>query len=263
MEDLKVTLIQSDLHWRSIPANLASFEEKIWTVPEGQGLIVLPEMFTTGFTMEPDEVSEPANGNTYKWMRQMAAQTGSTMMGSAIIRESGMFYNRLIVAHPDGETVTYDKKHLFTLAGEHGSFTGGEERLVVEVNGWRIMPLICYDLRFPVWSRSQGSESRLYEYDLLVYVANWPTTRIQAWDTLLRARAIENISYAVGVNRVGVDGYEKDYSGHSAVYDYVGNTVVFLEEEERIKSVTLSKSQLSKFRDRFPFQADQDRFQLL
>ncbi len=263
MQDLKVTLIQADLHWRSIGANMAAFEEKIWKAPEGQDLIVLPEMFTTGFTMEPDEVSEPVNGNTYKWMRQMAAQSGATVLGSAIIKESGNYYNRLLIATPEGEIQYYDKKHLFTLAGEDGSFTAGERRVVIEVNGWKIMPLVCYDLRFPVWSRSQGSEEALYEYDVIVYVANWPTPRVQAWDTLLRARAIENIAYSIGVNRVGLDGYEKEYSGHSAVYDYVGNTMLFMDNEEGMQSVELSMDQLAKFRERFPFQEDQDRFQLL
>ncbi|MEM9324788.1 MAG: amidohydrolase [Bacteroidota bacterium] len=263
MSDLKVTLIQSDLHWRSISANLAAFEEKIWQIQEQQDLIVLPEMFTTGFTMEPEGVSEPVNGNTYKWLRQMAKQTKATVMGSAIIKTDHKYYNRLMVARPGEEIIHYDKKHLFTLAGEGGSFTAGEDRLIFEVKGWRIMPLICYDLRFPVWARSQGTSEQPYEYDLLVYVANWPTPRVQAWDTLLRARAIENLCYSIGVNRIGVDGYDKGYSGHSAAYDYVGDTVSYLGEEPGMSDVSLSMDQLLKFRERFPFQLDRDAFQLL
>ena len=260
MSQLKVALIQSDLHWQSADANLAQFEEKIWQIEGKPDLIVLPEMFTTGFTMEPQGLGEPVNGKSYKWMKQQAAQTKSVVLGSVIINEGGNFYNRLLVAFPDGKVLHYDKKHLFTLAGEDKEFSSGGIRLVFEWKGWKIMPLICYDLRFPVWSRSR-SESITYEYDMLIYCANWPKPRVQAWDKLLAARAIENQSFALGVNRVGVDGYGKEYSGHSAAYDFFGNQMAFSEKEE-ILEVALSKEELEKYRERFPFQKDADHFSM-
>ena len=258
---LKVALIQSDLHWRSIDANLAQFEEKIWQVSKGTDLIILPEMFTTGFTMEPKELAEPVNGKTYRWIKQQAEQSKSVVMGSAIIKEGGSFFNRLLIGFPDGKILHYDKKHLFTLAGEDEDFESGNSRLVFEWNDWKIMPLVCYDLRFPVWSRSSAGSGD-YEYDLLVYCANWPKPRIQAWDKLLAARAIENQSYTIGVNRVGIDGYGKEYSGHTAAYDFFGNEMV-LSESEEILELSLSKENLEKYRKRFPFQADADDFSIL
>lgn len=262
-EELKITLLQSDLHWRSADANLAAFEERIWKINEATDLIILPEMFTTGFTMEPEEVAEPVNSKTYRWLSQMAKQTKAVVMGSAIIQIQGDYFNRMIVALPDGGFHTYDKTHLFTLAGEDGSFSPGSQRTIFEVKGWTIMPQICYDLRFPVWSRSKSSDEQLYEYDLLVYSANWPVPRVQAWDSLLKARAIENASYCAGVNRIGTDGYGKDYCGHSAVYDFLGNTVMDLGENERTETTTLSSRALDEYREKFPFQKDADRFSLI
>ncbi len=263
MKNLKVSLIQSNLHWRAIGANLAAFEEKIWQIPEGMDLIILPEMFTTGFSMEPEDLAEPVNGHTYRWMKQMSAQTQAVVMGSAIIKEDGAFYNRLIMAYPEGKLLHYDKKHLFTLAGEDGQFKAGQQRLVAEVNGWKILPQVCYDLRFPVWSRSRGSEQSRYEYDLVVYCANWPNARIKSWDALLKARAIENSSYSIGVNRVGMDGYGKEYSGHSAAYDFLGEALVFAENDETTLNVELDASKLLAYRDRYPFQHDADDFKLI
>ena len=256
-----MTLIQSELHWQQVEANLAMFEEKIWKVEDKTDLIILPEMFTTGFSMEPQGLAEPVNGRTYKWMKQMAAQTGATVIGSAIIKEGQQYYNRLIVASPEGSVGHYDKKHLFTLAGEDGQFTPGNQRLIIEVNSWRILPLVCYDLRFPVWSRSRSSDERTYEYDLVLYCANWPSPRVNAWDALLKARAIENSAYCLGVNRIGIDGYGKEYPGHSAVYNFQGDTSTFLEGDSSATAI-LSKDDQEKYRERFPFQKDAMPFTL-
>lgn len=261
-ETLNVALIQADLHWRSIDANLATFEEKIWSIDDKPDLIVLPEMFTTGFTMEPAEVAEVANSKTYRWLGQMAKQTGAVMMGSAIIKVSGRYFNRMIIAHPEGSFQHYDKVHLFTLAGEDDSFTSGNDRTVFEVKGWRCLPQICYDLRFPVWSRSRSTKEELYEYDVIIYAANWPEPRIQSWDALLNARAIENYAYCLGVNRVGTDGYGKEYCGHSGAYDYLGNTLNFMADTEQIGRVQLNRAELVDYREQYPFQNDGDRFSL-
>lgn len=261
MENLTISLIQSDLHWEEIDANLAMFEEFIWGI-DNTDLIVLPEMFTTGFSMNPDALSEPPGGKTFKWMRQMATQQNAAVTGSYIVREGGNFYNRLYFVYPDGSSQQYDKKHLFTLAGEHKSFSPGNSRLILEYKGWKIHPMICYDLRFPVWARSQKQESTAYEYDLLLYVANWPDTRVNAWDALLKARAIENLSFCAGVNRVGTDGFPKDYNGHSAIYDYAGDQLNFSENKADILTAELKADDLVKFRDRFAFQEDSDRFTL-
>ena len=235
---------------------MAMFEEKIWEIEGETDIIVLPEMFQTGFTMVHEGISEPMNLTTFKWMRQMAAQTKAVVTGSYIVREKSQVFNRLIWMQPDGVYKTYDKRHLFRMADEHHHFNGGKERLIVEWKGWKICPLICYDLRFPVWSRNVN-----LEYDLLLYVANWPAARITAWDTLLKARAIENVSYALGLNRVGLDGKDIAYNGHSGVYSFKGETLLF-SEEEAILNITLSKSDLGEFRTKFPAQLDADSFQI-
>ena len=261
MEDLSLSLIQADLIWEQPDANMAMLEEKIWTI-ESTDLIVLPEMFTTGFTMNAEQVAEPSGGKTFKWMRQMAAQKKAAITGSYIVKEGGKYYNRLAFISPDGTAHFYDKKHLFSLAGEEKTYTAGDQRLIIEYKGWRIFPMVCYDLRFPVWARSQGSESEVYEYDLLLYVANWPDARINAWDTLLKARAIENLAYCAGVNRIGTDAFPKDYPGHSAAYSYKGDELGFSENEDVI-NIQLSSEDLLTFRDRFPFQQDADTFKLI
>ncbi len=261
MKDLKISLIQADLHWEQIDANLAMFEEKIWTIEETD-LIVLPEMFTTGFSMNAKDLAEPVGGKTFKWMRQMATQKKCAVTGSYIIKDGGNFFNRLYFVYPDGSSVQYDKKHLFNLAAEGENYTSGTERLILEYQGWRIHPMICYDLRFPVWARSKKSIERTYEYDLLLYVANWPDTRVNAWDTLLAGRAIENLSYCAGLNRIGVDGYPKNYNGHSGVYSPKGETLAFSDNQEEIMTVTLSSSDLEDYRSNFPFQLDADDFDL-
>ncbi len=259
MQELTISLIQADLHWEEIDANLAMFEEYIWSI-ESTDLIVLPEMFTTGFSMNPTSLAEPPGGKSFKWTRQMAMQKKAAILGSLIVKQGGSYFNRLYFVYPDGSSQQYDKKHLFTLAGEHEEYTAGDKKLIVEYKGWKICPLICYDLRFPVWARSLKRTESIYEYDLLIYVANWPDARVNAWDTLLRARAIENISFCAGVNRIGTDGYPKEYSGHSAIYSYDGTELGFSDNKPEIITSRLIPTDLQKFRDRFPFQEDADQF---
>ena len=260
MKDLTISLIQADLHWEEIDANLAMFEEMIWSIDQTD-LIILPEMFTTGFSMNAEKLAEPPGGKTFKWMRQLATQRNAAITGSYIIRDQGNYYNRLYFVFPDGSSEQYDKKHLFNLAAEGETYTPGTERLIVDYKGWKIHPLICYDLRFPVWARSVKKDGQLYEYDLVLYVANWPDTRVNAWDTLLQARAIENQAYSAGVNRVGKDGSEKNYNGHSAIYSPKGIERAF-SDKEAILTVQLSAQELLTYRKGFPFQADADGFEL-
>ena len=262
MQDLSIVLVQADLYWEQIDANLAMLEEKMWTIEARTDLIVLPEMFTTGFTMSAAALAEPPGGKTFKWMRQMAKLKNAAVTGSYIVKEGTRFYNRLYFVSPDGFSDFYDKKHLFTLAGEEKVYAAGQEQKGIEFRGWKIKPLICYDLRFPVWARSSKTDHQTYEYDLLLYTANWPAPRIHAWDALLQARAIENISYCAGVNRTGTDGYPKEYPGHSALYGFDGKTLSYSEEKEAILSTTLSGADLQAFRHRFPLQEDADRFTL-
>ena len=218
MQDLKITIIQTDPHWEDVEANLAMFEEKIWQVRGNTDVIVLPEMFTTGFTMAASRYAEHMNMRTFKWMRQMADQTGALILGSYIVTVHERYYNRLLWMEPGGNFKTYDKRHLFRMGNEHRTYSPGESLLIGTWKGWRICPLICYDLRFPVWSRNRwDKENERLDYDLAVYVANWPVARIGAWETLLRARAIENLSYVVGVNRLGQDGNGLEHNGNSAV----------------------------------------------
>jgi omega-amidase len=257
MQDLKVTLIQSELHWQNSGANLAMFEEKIWQIKGKTDLIILPEMFNSGFTMDAKSVAEPMNFTTFKWMKQMAEQTGAVVTGSFVVKEDNNFFNRLIWMQPNGEWDKYDKRHLFRMAKENDHYSAGNSRLIKELKGWKICPLVCYDLRFPVWSRNQN-----LEYDLLIYVANWPAIRINAWDALLKARAIENLSYSIGVNRVGDDGNGIDYDGHSSVYGPKGESLFLKNDTEDISTITLSKSDLVDFRTKFPAQMDADRFEI-
>ncbi len=255
MENLKIALIQSDIHWHEINANLAMYEEKIWQLKGGVDVIVLPEMFQTGFTMET-HLAEPMNLTTFKWMKQMAAQTKSVITGSYIVKAEGRVFNRLIWMQPDGEFKTYDKAHLFRMSTEDEFFDEGKSRLIVDWKGWRICPMICYDLRFPVWSRNTN-----LEYDLLLYVANWPAVRVSAWDALLKARAIENLSYCLGTNRIGEDGNGVPYNGHSGVYGPKGETLAYSENEE-ILMVELIKDELFRYREKFPAHLDADEFSL-
>lgn len=261
MQNLKIAFIQSPLHWHNPSANRAMFEEKIWQLEEEVNIIILPEMFTTGFSMDVGGFAEVMGTTTVKWMEQMARQTKAVITGSVIIKDGGKYYNRLIWMAPDGNYEHYDKRHLFRMAGEHESYRPGIERLVVEYKGWKICPLICYDLRFPVWSRNIYTEKG-YDFDLLIYVANWPSPRVNAWDALLQARAIENLSYSIGVNRVGEDGNEVPYCGHSAAYSYKGDVIHAPSEQEEIVVITLEYAPMNAFRDRFPFYLDADKFSI-
>ncbi|MDP2089712.1 MAG: amidohydrolase [Flavobacteriaceae bacterium] len=256
-EQLRVTIIQADLIWEDKNANLKNFEKKISKISQTD-LIVLPEMFTTGFTMNPKPLAETMDGKTVKWMLQIASEKKCLLLGSAIIEEDNKYYNRLIAAFPDGSIQFYDKKHLFTLANEHHTYTAGTQQLLIEYQGWRIFPLICYDLRFPVWARNTEN------YDLLIYIASWPKPRIFAWDTLLKARAIENMAYTIGVNRVGIDANDFEYSGHSIVLDaYGADLITTNENQEQISSTILDKINLNKVREKLPFLNDKDDFKLL
>lgn len=260
--DLRVALVQTDLHWQDKTANLAMLEEKIWALKNSCDLIVLPEMFATGFSMESALLAEPMNLQVHKWMKQLAAQTGSVITGTVIISEGGNYYNRLLWVEPVGTTQHYDKRHLFRMANEDASFASGTELPIFSLKGWKICPQICYDLRFPVWARNHWNSGNA-AYDLLFYVASWPAARISAWDTLLPARAIENLSYCLGVNRVGIDGNQIAYTGHSAAYDFKGERLVDLGEKDQIQVVSLSRSSLEEYRSKFPAWKDADNFTLL
>ncbi|MFN8287448.1 MAG: amidohydrolase [Chitinophagales bacterium] len=253
MNKLRITLIQTNLHWENIAANLAMFTEKLSTVGETD-VIVLPEMFSTGFSMRAKELAEPMDGSAVQWMRKMAAEKNCVITGSLIIKENGLFYNRLVWMRPDGTYETYNKRHLFSLSGEERTYTQGYDKLIVELNGWRVFPLICYDLRFPVWSRNRN------DYDVLLYVANWPERRVQAWKYLLIARAIENQSYCVGLNRVGNDGNDIYHSGDSMALDPFGNVLYHKEHDEDISTIELDYEELKKTRNTFRFLNDADDF---
>jgi predicted amidohydrolase len=261
MSTLNVTLIQTDLVWHDPEANRRRLQERIAALAGQTDLIVLPEMFTTGFTMEARSVAEIANGPSVAWMREQAAKVGAVITGSIATREGDSYYNRLIWMRPDGAHSTYDKRHLFRMAHEQDHYSAGARRLVVELKGWKILPLVCYDLRFPVWSRNRiGTEGA---YDVLLYVANWPERRRYAWQTLIKARAIENLSYCIGVNRVGKDINGINYSGDSAVVDYLGQPMTPPSEHEFVTTVKLDKAALDGFRDKFPAHLDADEFQLV
>ncbi|WP_027000400.1 amidohydrolase [Eisenibacter elegans] len=257
-QNLTLALIQSDLYWHEPEANRAMFEEKIAQLPQGVEVIVLPEMFTTGFTMEATPNAEPMNLHTFKWMTQQAARSQAAVVGSYIVQEQGRFYNRMLWMQPDGGYQYYDKRHLFRMAQEHETFSAGQQPVVVEWRGWRILLQVCYDLRFPVFSRNRPE----LNYDLALYVANWPAARSNAWDILLQARAVENLAYVVGVNRIGTDGKGIDYCGNTALVDFKGERLCYHHHGEAASVHTLSKAALTAFRDKFPAHLDADRFEL-
>ncbi|MBK6265077.1 amidohydrolase [Marivirga sp. S37H4] len=259
MQDLKISLVQTPLHWQDKQANLAMLEEKIWQIDEATDVIILPEMFNTGFSMQAEKMGEPMNLHTFKWMRQMAEQRKSVVTGSYIINEGGKYFNRLIWMQPDGHYYSYDKKHLFRMANEDAHYSPGSSPLIVKWKGWKIKPLVCYDLRFPVWSRNKAHHGEM-EYDLMLFVANWPAARVNAWDILLQARAIENLSYCAGVNRIGEDGNGVLYNGHSAIYNPKGESLFFANDKEEVETVSLSKAELIHFREKFPAYLDADDF---
>ena len=256
MQSLNVTLVQTATVWHQPQANLRIFEDWFDAVPAQQHLVVLPEMFSTGFTMASAEVAEGMQGDTAAWLRAQAVARGWHIVGSAVIEDSGAYFNRLLWATPHGDMHSYDKRHLFRMAGEHQHYAAGSVRLVVEVDGWRVCPLVCYDLRFPVWLRNRG------DYDVLLCVANWPAARRDAWNTLLRARAIENQSYACGVNVVGVDGNGVAYSGGTAAYAADGAVLEERFDAAGLVSVRLEMAQLQALRDSFPVWQDADAFSL-
>jgi len=257
-EKLKVVLIQSNLVWENPTQNRENFSKKIKSISESVDLIILPEMFTTGFTMNASDVAETMEGETVKWMQYMAEKSDAVIIGSIIISEDNAYYNRLLFVYPSGQIETYNKRHTFTLAGEDKVYTAGTKKLIVNYKGWSICLLICYDLRFPVWSRN------IENYDVLLYVANWPKPRINAWDVLLKARAIENMSYCIGVNRVGLDASNYEYSGSSAVYNVLGEKISNIElNTEEIEIITLNKSHIETSRGKLQFLNDKDSFNLI
>ena len=263
MNILRTTLVQTDLYWQDIDANLAMLEEKIWQIDEDTDLIILPEMFNTGFSMNAEKFAEPMNFNTFKWMNQMAKQKNAAICGSYIVKESTNYYNRLYFIDPEGSFDFYDKRHLFRMGEEHLTYSEGKKRMIREFRGFRIMPLVCYDLRFPVWIKNQyDKDADALEYDVLVFVANWPAPRTNVWDTLLKARALENQCYSIGVNRTGKDGEGIEYSGNSVIYDYKGLSLNDVSTEPSIQTVELNLEELKAFRKKFPVYLDWDKFDL-
>lgn len=252
-KELIIALVQSPLFWENPERNRKMFSKKIETISDQVDLIILPEMFTTGFTMHPENIDAKEGIQTVKWMQRQAAKKNAAIVGSMVFQENGRYYNRLHFVEPDSGLNTYDKRHTFTLAGEDKVYNAGEKKVLVEYKGFRLYPLICYDLRFPVWSRNTEN------YDALLYVANWPKPRSTAWDTLLKARAIENMAYCIGVNRIGQDKTGHEYIGHSAVYDCLGEQLVF-SEKEAVLQVTLSKEHIKSTRDKLKFLDDRDHF---
>ena len=264
MDDLRISLVQGDTAWHDPAANRARYGALIAPLAGQTDLVVLPETFTSGFSNEALADAEGMDGPTVAWIREQAAKLGAVVTGSVQIREGEGVYNRLLWATPEGHLHTYDKRHLFRMAREHERYAAGRDRITVELKGWRVCPLVCYDLRFPVFIRNRfGVEaSDRFDYDLLLFVANWPTPRRYAWQTLLRARAIENLCHVIGVNRVGTDGNGIGYSGDSVALDFLGQPLVELDDRERVATVTFSAQALGAHRERFPAQLDADRFEL-
>jgi len=256
MSQLTISIIQTDLIWENKVKNLENLEKKIMAIEEKTELIILPEMFGTGFSMNTNELAEEMGGETLNWMKKISIAKKAALTGSFMVRENGNCYNRLIWMLPNGEYGHYDKRHLFGYAEEDKHYTAGQQRLIASIKGWRINLLICYDLRFPVWSRQQNND----EYDILVYVANWPEKRSHAWKSLLTARAIENQSYVIGVNRVGADVMGNVYSGDSSVIDPLGEVVFQESKKETVHTFTLDKSTLTEVRQKLPFLKDADSF---
>lgn len=251
---MKIALIQTVLHWENPEVNRNQIEKLVLSITESVDLIVLPEMFSTGFTMNPKDAAETMSGDTIAWLQSIAKSKSVAIVGSLVVKESNQYYNRLIFVFPSGEIEKYDKRHLFTLAGEDKVYTAGKERLIVDYLGFKICPLICYDLRFPVFSRNTEN------YDLLLYVANWPKPRVNAWDILLRARAVENQCFVVGVNRLGLDNNNHEYVGHSQAIDFLGNYLLTPQNKEGVFMVTIDKSEMITTRKKLDFLADRDVF---
>ena len=257
MSALNIAVVQTKLVWENPIENRAQLLKKINSTTQEVDVFVLPEMFTTGFSMTPDNIAEEMSGETVKWMLDLAKEKNAAIAGSVIIFENNKYYNRFLFVEPSGKINTYNKRHLFTLAGEEKVYSAGDEKIIIDYKGWKICPLVCYDLRFPVWARN------VENYDILMYVANWPKRRIEAWDALLKARSIENMSYVVGVNRVGLDANKFEYNGHSAVYNCLGEGISNIEEgKESVTIVKLDKEHLQKVRSKLNFLNDKDSFEI-
>jgi len=252
---LNIAFIQTSLVWENPEANRNHFSKKVDSISKDTDLIILPEMFTTGFTMSPQNMNPSEGRKTLDWMQMEARNRKTALIGSIVFLEDGVYTNRLLFVEPDGKFSKYDKRHTFTLAGEDRVYSSGTKKLIVNYKGFSICPMICYDLRFPVWARNTE------DYDVLIFVANWPKPRIMAWDVLLRARAIENMAYCVGVNRIGTDDNGHEYSGHSAVYDCLGEQIVFSGQDEIVYS-SLSKEHITFARNKLKFLEDADDFKL-
>ncbi len=253
---MKIALIQAELIWENPSENRRLFEHKINAISADIDLIVLPEMFTTGFSMEPKSIAETMAGETVQWMQKLAFARNCAITGSVVIEENNQYFNRLFFVFPDKKIEFYDKRHLFSLAGEHQQYTAGSKKLIIDYKNFKICLLICYDLRFPVFSRNTDN------YDLLIYVANWPKPRIAAWDALLKARAIENMSYVIGVNRVGEDVNKHQYIGHSQAVDFMGNYVLEPQESEDVFYINIDKEKQNEARQKFGFLNDADVFKI-
>ncbi len=253
MRDLTLTLIQTELYWEDIPANLEMLESKIESISGQADVIILPEMFTTGFTMNAEKMAQSMNGSAVSWIADKARQKNACILGSVIIEEDGKYFNRLVWATPAGKILTYDKKHLFRMAGEHRVFSAGNRHLTVEVNGWHLRLFICYDLRFPVWCRNIGNQ-----YDAAIYIANWPAKRAPHWKLLLAARAVENQCYVIGVNRVGKDGNGLAYSGDSTIVDPTGEVLFTRADTPCIYTATLTYDRIREYRETFAAWQDAD-----
>jgi predicted amidohydrolase len=270
-DSLRITIIQPDIAWEDKAANLAHYSQLIEGIGGPKEIVVLPEMFSTGFSMAPERLAEGMDGATVQWMRDTAKANNIILTGSLILEEDGKYFNRLIWMQPNGTFGSYDKRHLFGYAGEDAHYAPGERRLIVQVKGWRICPLVCYDLRFPVWTRNTLGHAETTQdesengptrpaYDVLLYVANWPQRRSTAWKSLLQARAIENQSYCIGVNRVGEDGAGINYNGESSVFDPLGELLWQQAGSETVQTIELSRTLLDDTRGHLPFLKDADRF---
>ena len=271
MPTLTITTIQSNLIWEDKAANLRMLEQKITGMEEKTEIVVLPEMYSTGFSMKPELLAETMNGETIEWMKRVSRENGIVLTGSVMIKEEENYFNRLVWMLPNGQFGYYDKRHLFAFAEEDKHYSAGNKRLIASVKGWKINLQVCYDLRFPVWARQKapsqpppkGEEpNHSHEYDVLIYVANWPERRSHAWKTLLCARAIENQCYVVGVNRVGTDGNNVYHSGNSLVIDPLGQVLYHMADEEDVNTITLQKEMLEDVRSKFPFWKDGDSFNI-
>jgi predicted amidohydrolase len=260
-KDLNIVLLQSDIFWENNAKNLAHFSDLVNSIKDPVDLVVLPEMFSTGFTTNCSKCAETMDGPSMHFMKETAKKINSTIIGSLLINEGSGFYNRLICMFPDGIFLTYDKRHLFRLSGEHKVMRSGNRKIIAQIGDWRFLPLVCYDLRFPVWSRNSYQNGK-YEYDLLVYPSNWPQSRAQVWKSLLIARAIENQAYVLGVNRIGNDGYGTRHAGHSMVIDPKGIILMDAGDKEEILKTTLSLQELNLFRESFKIGLDWDRFSI-